>query len=37
MMDLLFAKGLGIGKKKKQNPELDKLLKSSSSKKVDAL
>jgi hypothetical protein len=41
MMDILFAKGLGLGKKNKKHPELDKILKignmQKSSKTTDYL
>jgi hypothetical protein len=38
MMDILFAKGLGLFKKnKKQHPELDKILKMGRQKPVDYL
>jgi hypothetical protein len=37
MMDILFAKGLGMFKKNKKHPELDKILKTGKSKPTDYL
>jgi len=37
MMDILFAKGLGLVKKPKKHPELDKILKVGRQKPTDYL
>lgn len=37
MMDILFAKGLGLFKKNKKHPELDKILKVGRQKPADYL
>ena len=37
MMDVLFAKGLGIGKRRKEDPELYKLLTKGNNKKADSV
>jgi hypothetical protein len=37
MMDILFAKGVGMFKKEKKHPELDKILKISKVKPTDYL
>ncbi len=36
-MDILFAKGLGLVKKKKNPPQLDVFLKSNRQKNVESL
>ena len=37
MMDILFAKGVGLFKKERKHPELDKILKIGRQKPTDYL